>query len=141
MYLTTKALHLIAMVTWFAGLFYMFRLFVYHVENQDKPAAVNMLKVMEGRLYKIITVPGMVATFIFGVAMLVMNPGWMKFGWVHAKLTLAILLAGYTGFVGRTRRRFAADDICYTSKQCRWLNEVPTVFLVLMILLAVFRPF
>ena len=138
-YLIMKALHLIFMVAWFAGLFYMFRLFVYHTENADKPDCVAMLKTMEAKLYKIITVPAMVATFVFGIAMIVMNPALMKEGWLHGKLLLVILLAGYTGFIGRTRRQYANDEIVYTSKQCRWLNEVPTFFLFTIIFLAVLR--
>lgn len=139
LYLSMKALHLIFMVAWFAGLFYMFRLFVYHTENADKPEATKMLKVMEGKLYKIITVPAMVLTFIFGITMIALNPGLMQQAWMHGKLTLVILLAGYTGFIGRTRRKYANDEIVYTSKQCRWLNEVPTIFLLLIVFLAVFR--
>jgi putative membrane protein len=139
LYLSLKALHLIFMVAWFAGLFYMFRLFVYHTENADKPDAVAMLKVMELKLYKIITVPAMVLTFIFGISMIVLQPSLMQNGWMHAKLLLVILLAGYTGFIGATRRKYANDQIVYTSKQCRWLNEVPTIFLLVIIFLMVFR--
>lgn len=139
LYLSMKALHLIFMVAWFAGLFYMFRLFVYHTENADKPDAVAMLKVMENKLYKLITVPAMVLTFVFGITMIVINPGLMQQGWMHGKLTLVILLAGYTGFIGSTRRKYANDHIAFTSKQCRWLNEVPTFFLLTIVFLAVFR--
>jgi len=132
-----KALHLIFMVTWFAGLFYLFRLFVYHTEHKDAPDRVAMLKVMEARLYKVITVPGMVLTFVFGIGMLVVNTGYFSFPWMHAKLTLVVLLAGYTGYVGRVRRRYARDDVFLTSKQCRLINEVPTVFLILIVFLTV----
>lgn len=139
-YLYLKAFHLIFMVAWFAGLFYLFRIFVYHTENADKPDAVAMLKVMARKLYKIITVPAMVLTFVFGILMIVANPALLKQGWMHPKLTLVILLAGYTGFVGATRRKYENDIIRFTSKQCRWLNEIPTIFLILIILLAsVFR--
>ena len=139
MYFTLKALHLIFMVTWFAGLFYMFRLFVYHTENKDKPEVTALLTVMEGRLYKVIIVPGMVLTFIFGIAMFFfpLGEGWLKMPWMHIKLTLVVLLAGYTGYVGRTRRRYAAGDIFLTSKQCRIINEVPTIFLIVVIFLTV----
>ncbi|CAM2008016.1 protoporphyrinogen oxidase HemJ [Acanthopleuribacter pedis] len=139
MYLSLKALHLIAMVTWFAGLFYMFRLFVYHTENKDDAGCVTMLKTMERKLYKIITVPGMVATFVFGFSMLAMQPHLFKQPWLHIKLTMLLMLAGYTGFVGKTRRRFEKDDVYLTSKQCRLLNEVPTLFLVGIVFTAVFR--
>ena len=139
MYFTFKALHLIAMVTWFAGLFYMFRLFVYHTENKDDASCVKMLKTMERKLYKIITVPGMVATFVFGFSMLALQPALFKQPWLHIKLTMLLMLGGYTGFVGKTRRRFENDDVYLTSKQCRLLNEVPTLFLVGIVFVAVFR--
>ena len=137
MYNVFKALHLISMVAWFAGLFYMFRLFVYHAENHDKPEVTAVLKVMARKLYKIITVPAMIATFIFGLAMVGHNTALFKAGWFHIKLTLVILLAGYTGFIGATRRKFENDVIRFTSKQCRMLNEVPTLFLVAIIFLMV----
>ena len=136
-YLVIKALHFIFMVAWFAGLFYMFRLFVYHTENKDNPDITKLFKVMEGRLYKIITVPAMVLTFVFGIIMIVMNMSLMQQGWMHIKLLLVVLLAGYTGFLGKTRRRYANDDVFLTSKQCRWLNEVPTVFLIAIVFTAV----
>lgn len=141
-YLVFKALHLIAMVAWFAGLFYMFRLFVYHTENADKPQVCETLKVMERRLYKVITVPAMVATWIFGLTMIGLNPEIMKSGgWLHAKILFVFLLSGYMGLIGKTVKRYAADDIAYSSKTCRILNEVPTVFLILIVFLAVLRPF
>ena len=141
-YLVLKTLHLISMVAWFAGLFYMFRLFVYHTENKDNPDITKLLKVMEGRLYKIITVPAMVLTFVFGISMIMMNTGLMQQGWLHIKILLVVLLGGYTGFLGKTRRRYANDDIYLTSKQCRIFNEVPTLFLVaIMFLVIVFRQY
>lgn len=138
-YLVFKALHLIAMVAWFAGLFYLFRLFVYHSENARKPEVTRLLKVMARRLYLFIIVPSMVSTFIFGFAMIAMNPALMKQPWLHIKITLVVMLAGYTGFCGRTRRRFAADQILFSPKICRILNEVPTIFLIAIIFIAVFR--
>jgi len=139
LYLVFKAIHLIAMVTWFAGLFYIFRIFVYHSENAGKPEVTAVLKVMARKLYKIIIVPGMIATFVFGIAMIVQNTDLLKQGWLHIKLTLVLLLAGYTGFCGKTRRRFEADEIRFSSKACRILNEVPTLFLIGIIFIAVFR--
>ena len=139
-YLVMKALHLIAMVAWFAGLFYMFRLFVYHVENREKPEVVAVLKVMERKLYTIITKPAMIATFVFGFSMTALNPTLYRFGWFYLKLALVLGLAIYTGFIGRTRLRFEADDLYLTSKQCRLWNEVPTLFLIATIfLMVVFR--
>ena len=139
LYLTFKALHLIAVVAWFAGLFYLFRLFVYHAENRDKEAVTAVLKVMARKLYRIITVPAMCAAFVFGLAMVVLNPALLQQGWLHLKLGLVLLLAAYTGFIGYTRRQFERDRIIFSSKQCRIWNEVPTLFLVAIIFVAVFR--
>lgn len=136
-----KALHLIAMVAWFAGLFYMFRLFVYHAENQNKVDVVNVLKVMESRLLRIITIPAMIVTVVFGLAMLYYNPGYLKYIWIHIKLLCVLLLIIYTMFILYVMRRFHQGDVFLTSKQCRFLNEVPTLLLIAIILLAVLRPF
>lgn len=136
-----KAFHLIAMVAWFAGLFYMFRLFVYHAENAGRPEVAALMKHMAERLYRVITTPAMLGTFVFGVALLVANPDYLRMGWLQLKLVLVLGLAGYHGYVGRVRRRFAADDVFLTSRQCRMRNEVPTLFLIAIVLLAVLRPF
>ena len=136
-----KALHLIFMVAWFAGLFYAFRLFVYHAENRDEPAATAVLKLMARRLYRAIMTPAMIATLLFGVAMLVATPDFLRQPWLHAKLLLVLGLVGYHLFVGRVRRRFERDDVFLTPRQCRLLNEVPTLFLIATVLLAVLRPF
>jgi len=132
-YLVFKALHFVALVAWFAGLFYMFRLFVYHTENRDKVQVTDLLKVMERRLYKIITVPAMVATFVFGFGTALALKGTLAQGWFHVKLLLVLLLAGYTGFIGYTRKRCARDDLFLTSRQCRLLNELPTLLLVAIV--------
>ena len=135
-----KALHLIAVVAWFAGLFYMFRLFVYHSENTGKPEVTDVLKSMAWRLYRVITTPALIATFVFGLGMIALNPAYLSLGWFQAKLVLVLGLAGYHGYVGSVRRRFAADDVYLTSRQCRIRNEIPTLFLIAIVLLAVLRP-
>ena len=100
-----KALHIIAFVAWFAGLFYMFRLYVYHAENKDDKSITDLLKVMERRLYKIITVPAMVVTWIFGLSMLMLNPAYFNFGWVHTKLALLVGLSIYTLYIGSVLKK------------------------------------
>ena len=135
-----KALHLIAVVAMFAGLFYMFRLFVYHAENVGKPEVTDVLKSMALRLYRVITTPALIATFVFGLGMIALQPAYLSLGWFQAKLVLVLGLAGYHGYVGRVRRRFAADDVYLTSRQCRIRNEIPTLFLIAIVLLAVLRP-
>lgn len=140
MLLWLKAFHLIATVAWFAALFYIFRIFVYHAENAEKPEVTAVLKTMAERLYRIIMTPAMIATFGFGGAMLVVNPAYFTMPWLLVKLLLVLSLAGFHAYIGRVRRRFAADDVFLTSRQCRLRNEVPTLFLIAIVLLAVLRP-
>lgn len=135
-----KALHLIAMVAWFAGLFYMFRLFVYHVERLDQPDAAALMKYAAERLYRLIATPAMLVTWTFGLSMLVVTPEFLAQGWLQVKLALLLVLTGYHIYVGRVRARFAADDFFLTSRQCRLRNEIPTLLLALIVLLAVLRP-
>lgn len=139
MYFLFKALHLIAMVTWFAGLFYMFRLFVYHTENKEKTDVTDVLKVMERKLYYYITTPGMVATVIFGLILLMATSYNMSQKWFMLKFAQILCLIAYHFYVGYTLKRFQKDDVFLTSKQCRIRNEVPTLFLIGIIFVAVYR--
>lgn len=141
LYLWLKALHIIAMVTWFAGMFYIFRLYVYHIETQSEEVA-KTLEVMERKLLRLITNPAMIATWIFGLALIASQwPGIMKSGWLHAKLLLVLVLSGYHGYAARVRKQLAAGTCTLSSKQARLINEVPTVILILVVLLAVVKPF
>lgn len=139
-HLWAKAIHLVAMVAWFAGLFYSFRLLVYHAENRDQPEVVAVLKVMAERLWRIIMTPAMIATWACGVAMLAGTPEFLGSSWLIGKLVLVLGLTAYHFYIGYVRRRFAADDVYLSSAQCRVRNEIPTLFLVAIVLLAVFRP-
>ena len=141
MYFLFKALHLIAMVTWFAGLFYMFRLFVYWVENKDKKDAADVLKVMSHKLYYYITMPSMIATLIFGFSLLSTVPGLVYVTWMQIKLGFLTGLVGYHFYIGYALSRFKKGDFYLTSKQCRFINEAPVVFLITIVLLAVLKPF
>lgn len=141
MLLWIKALHLISMVAWFAGLFYMFRLLVYQVENRERDEVVAVLRVMSERLLRVITTPAMLATLIFGLGLLVLNPAYLTLPWIHVKLTLVAGLVGYHMYVARVRRRFELGDFYLTPAQCRVRNEIPTLFLIAIVLLAVLRPF
>jgi len=136
-----KAFHIFFVIAWFAGMFYLPRLFVYHtgVSPQDT-AAHERFVLMERRLYAMTTF-GMVGTLLFGVAMLVLFPAWMKMGWMHAKLLLVLLLCGYHGFLGANRRRFAAGANTKSEKWWRVANEVPTVLLLGVLILVVVKPF
>lgn len=139
--LTLKAFHIMAMVTWFAGLFYLPRLFVYHADTHDAPG-IDRFKIMERRLY-VITQIGMLLTLALGIALMVgYGMAWFKAShWLHAKLTLVVLLIGYTHVCGAHVKRFARDANSKSAKYFRLFNEVPALFLVGIIYLAVARPF
>ena len=142
--LSFKALHLVGMVAWFVGVFYLVRLFVYHAEafskqDPEKEILTSQYALMERRLYKIITNPAMIVTFIGGFAMLAINPEYLKQPWMHVKLTLVILLAGYTGACGSMMKKLAKGALPMSSFRFRLFNEVPSLFLVAIVLLAVFR--
>jgi putative membrane protein len=137
-----RALHIIGVVTWFAGLFYIFRLYVYHVENRDQPERRSMLEVMERRLYRGICWPAMVFTTVFGVGLWSTNfSGYLATGWFQVKLASLVFLFGYHFYAGQVRRDLAAGRCKLTSKQCRLINEVPTVLLLVIVLMAVLKPF
>lgn len=141
MYLWFKALHIISMVCWFAGLFYLPRLFVYHAMSDDAPSHERFC-IMERKLYRGIMHPSMVATVVFGGLMLWQNPGlWQTGAWLHAKLTLVALLIGYHHACGRILRRFAAGDNQRGHVWFRWFNEVPVIFLLAIVILVVVKPF
>lgn len=141
MYLWLKALHIIAVVCWFAGLFYLPRLFVYHAMSSDQPSHERFC-VMERKLYRGIMNPSMIATVLFGGLMLWMNPTLFQTGaWLHLKLTLVVLLIGYHHACGRILRRFAADENQRGHVWFRWFNEVPVLFLLAIVILVVVRPF
>lgn len=114
-YLWLKAFHLIGVVTWFAGLFYIFRLYVYHVENKHKPEVTALLEVMERRLYRGICWPAMVFTAIFGTALFLQTPDfYLAQGWFHAKLLGLAILLGYHFYSGKVRRDLAAGRCTLT---------------------------
>lgn len=135
------ALHLVFMVVWFAGLFYLPRLFVYHALAEDS-AGRERFKVMERKLL-IMTHIGMALTWAFGIAMLA-SYAWSAYassGWLHTKLALLLLLTGYTIWCARIVRQFRADANTRSHVWYRWFNEVPAIFLVAIVLLAVLKPF
>ncbi len=137
-YLWLKALHIAFMVTWFAGLFYLPRLFIYHAEAADEPGR-RRFTVMEQRLFAITTI-GAVLTAVFGLAMLWMNPSLLERGWLHLKLALVVgLIAFHVSckvWIGRLERASQPQP----SRGLRWFNEIPTVLLLAIVLLAVLKP-
>lgn len=139
-YLWIKAFHIIAVVCWFAGLFYLPRLFVYHAMSSDK-ASQDRFIIMERKLYRGIMHPSLVATLLLGVYMLYMNPALLKMGWMHVKLTLLVLLIAYHFSLGTIYRRFAAGTNQKGHVFYRWFNELPVLFLIVIVLLAILKPF
>lgn len=133
-----KAFHVIAVVTWFAGLFYLPRLFVYHADASDA-IGTERFKIMERRLFMLMTI-GAGASVALGVAMLGVMPVYLAMGWLHWKLALVILLIVYHGYCYRLTREFARDRNVHTSRWYRMFNEVPSLLLIGIVVLAVVKP-
>lgn len=140
MYEWIRAFHIIFMVTWFAGLFYLPRLYVYHAMPENQPS-FELLKVMERRLFGIMTI-GAVLTAGFGVWMLILSEGLiLEMGWFHAKTLLLILLIAYHYGCWRIMHRFRAGQNKHSHQWYRWFNEAPGVLLILIVIFAVVKPF
>ncbi len=137
-----KALHVIAMVAWMAGMLYLPRLYVYHCETAPGSAESERFKVMERRLLKQIVNPAMIATWTFGI-LLASTPGVIDWGWNwwHVKLAAVILLSGFHGMLSRWRRDFLVDRNVRPQKFYRLVNEVPTLLLVVIVVMVIVRPF
>lgn len=135
-----KAFHIITMVAWFAGLFYLPRLFVYHADTQDA-ISLDRFKIMERRLYYGITWPAALMTTLLGIWLISFNLAYyLKAGWLHAKLGLVVLLWIYHGFCGHYLKAFAQDKNQKSTYFFRIYNELPTLLLVGIVLLVVIKP-
>jgi protoporphyrinogen IX oxidase len=143
MYLWLKALHIIAVISWMAGMLYLPRLFVYHCAAAPGSAQSETFKVMERRLLKAIINPAMIATWLFGLSMiwLMGKDAFLAAYWLHAKLALVIALSGLHGFFVRWVKQFAADQNRHTAKFYRIVNEIPTVLMIAIVILVVVKPF
>lgn len=143
-YLWLKALHIIFMVTWFAGLFYLPRLFVYHAESKAKneldEVSHQRFLTMERKLFIIMSI-GMVLTFVLGFWLLSKNPAVMKMGWLHAKLTFVFMLTAYHFYCHKLHLDLKHGNNTKSGKFLRFFNEVPALFLFLIVILAVAKPF
>ena len=140
MFLWLKALHLIAIVCWFAGVFYLPRLFVYHAMATEQ-ATRDHLKIMERKLYRFVT-PFMVLTIAFGAAIILLNPGYyLRAHWLHVKLMMVALLVAYHLYCGKLVRTFAIDANVRSHVFYRWFNELPVLTLFGAVILAVLKPF
>jgi len=136
--LWVKALHIVFMVTWFAGLFYLPRLFVYHAMSQDRPS-IDRFKVMERKLFWGIMTPGAILTLVFGTWLWL---GWnFSGGWLHAKLALVALLIGYHLWCGKLLLDFKNERNTKSHVWFRWFNELPVLILFGVVILVVLKPF
>ncbi|MDN3549891.1 protoporphyrinogen oxidase HemJ [Mucilaginibacter aquaedulcis] len=144
MYEYVKAIHIIFVVCWMAGLFYIVRLFIYHTEAQDKPEPdrgilSKQFEVMEKKLWYIITVPSMLLTVAAGITMLVLQPGWLHFGWMHLKLTFVVVLIGYHHICQSKIKQMRNGVFKWTSTQLRLWNELATILLFAIVFLVVLK--
>jgi len=137
--LWTKAFHIVFVVTWFAGLFYLPRLFIYHAASSE-PAVRAQLKIMQRRLLMITHIGGVLA-LVFGIATLMQVPAYFKMGWLHVKLLLVLGLIAYHLYLVRLVRAFAADRVLHSDRWLRIFNEVPALFLIAIVILATVKPF
>lgn len=144
LYPWTKALHVISMVAWMAGLFYLPRLFVYHVEEGHRSEVLReTLVVMERRLYTVIMRPAMGATWVFGVTLL-LTPGVIAWGsdfWIYVKLVAVVCLTGFHHWLGARRKDLEGGRNTLTGRSYRLANEIPTLALIIIVVMVIVRPF
>ena len=141
-YAWIRALHIIAVISWMAGMLYLPRLFVYHAQEEAGSKTSETFKIMERKLLKIIMTPAMIISWILGLSMLYINPGMLSGqGWMHAKLLLVVLMSGVHGMLSAQVRKFQNDENEKSHIYFRWLNELPTVLMIGIVILAVVQPF
>ncbi|MEQ1951583.1 protoporphyrinogen oxidase HemJ [Mesorhizobium sp. CN2-181] len=140
LYLWIKAGHIIAVISWMAGMLYLPRLFVYHSSAEPGSVQSETFKVMERRLYRLIINPAMIATWVFGLWL-----AWKGFsfqgGWLHAKIAAVLALSAVHGYLGGAVRRFAEDRNEKPARHWRIVNEIPTVLMIIIVVLVVVKPF
>ena len=137
----SKAIHFMAFAAWMAGLWYLPRLYVYHSQVAVGSEASEKFKLMERRLLKAITTPAMIVTFVAGIVLTQTGVGWTPGGWFHTKLMLLLAMGAFHGVMAADLKKFARDERPRSELAYRALNEVPTVLFILIVLLAVLRPF
>ena len=140
-YLLFKSLHLISVVAWMAGLLYLPRIFVYHVENNEKKQATDIFEVMEKRLYFYIMKPAMILTWLFGIILVYLN-GLEIFSqlWIQLKFVLVILLSIYHEYLGKCLYLLKNNTNTRSAKYYRVINEIPTIILILIVFIVIFKP-
>ncbi|MBD1135804.1 protoporphyrinogen oxidase HemJ [Pelagibacterales bacterium SAG-MED47] len=140
-YLFFKALHLISVISWMAGLLYLPRIFVYHAQNNSKPIISDVFKVMEKKLFFYIMTPAMVLSWIFGL-LLIYEIGFQQLGqiWMILKVIFVIMLTLYHFYLGKVLYLFKLDLNKHSHKFYRWINEIPTILLILIVFVVIFKP-
>ena len=139
--LWVKAFHIVSVVCWFAALFYLPRLFVYHASSEDE-ISLERFKIMERKLYRGISTPSMIATLVFGFWLISYNvEGYFSGGWLHAKLLLVALLVAYHFYSGHLLKQFRDNKNTRSHVFYRWFNEFPVLILIAVIILVVVKPF
>ncbi|RJG43318.1 protoporphyrinogen oxidase HemJ [Mesorhizobium sp. DCY119] len=140
LYLWAKAVHVIAVISWMAGMLYLPRLFVYHVDAEPGSVQSETFKVMERRLLRAIINPAMIITWVFGLWL-----AWKGFGfsggWLHAKIAAVVALSGVHGYLAGAVRRFAEDRNTKPARHWRMINEIPTVLMIIIVILVIVKPF
>jgi protoporphyrinogen IX oxidase len=140
-YLLLKSLHLIAVISWMAGLLYLPRIFVYHVENKEKKQATDIFEVMEKRLFYYIMIPSMLLTWLFGVILIYINGMEILYQlWIQLKFALVILLSFFNDYLGRCIYSLKNNTNTRSAKFFRIINEIPTLLLILIVFLVIFKP-
>ena len=140
-YLLFKSLHLIAVISWMAGLLYLPRIFVYHVENFDKKESTEIFETMERKLYLYIMRPAMLLSWLFGIILIyLLGIESFSYLWIQIKLVLVIILTAYHEYLGRCMRLLKSGDNNKSSKFFRIINEIPTVLLILIVFIVIFKP-
>lgn len=137
-----KAFHIISVIAWMAGLLYLPRLFVYHADAEPGSVQSETFKVMERRLYRAITTPAMIATWVFGLWLLhLYGSAIFSMGWLWLKLAFVLALSGFHGFLGSNLRAFAKDTNTRPAKFFRAINEIPTVLMIIIVIAVIVKPF
>ena len=140
-YLLFKSLHLISVISWMAGLLYLPRIFVYHAENSDNKKISDVFKIMEKKLYFYIMTPAMILSWIFGL-LLIHSIGFQQLGqtWMILKIIFVIFLSLYHFYLGKTLKQFKLDQNTHSHKFYRLINEIPTILLILIVFVVIFKP-
>lgn len=140
-YNSVKALHILAIIAWMAGLLYLPRLYAYHADAAIGSELSETFKVMENRLLRFIMNPAMIAAWIFGILMIVANPSLFEFGWMHAKFLAVVLMSVLHMVFSKWRKTFARDENQRPAKFYKIWNEAPTVLMIVIVFMAVVEPF